>query len=198
MGKSPWPTLKCVHLSVFLPFFVVFFCTLKTPKGQKNYYLFTDALPSACNFCLAIQILAVLIAPVIAVYRVVVNLKPDKIKVLRIIVTVGVVLFAILVLVVAAIISAGLTSLCNKLNDACPLPSKIDCVHFQKLGWDPDFDGSAFYDMTKTAESAAWVSFVLWTALAVWFSVLFLKSRRRPSLREKNAAAGSTPVDVPI
>ncbi|XP_038056103.1 uncharacterized protein LOC119728102 [Patiria miniata] len=171
-------------------------CILSVDVSCNSNYDFNDAAPSTCNYCLAIPIISVVLSPVIAAYRFFVYLKPNRgTGVITIVIVGGLALLSILWLVTAAIVSAGLASFCNQLG--CYQPG-ADCRYLQNnIGWNDYYDGKSFYDMTKTAEAAAWVSFLFWTGLTVWCFVWDLIIRRR-SPRQSSQAGKPTPVDVPI
>ncbi|XP_071800441.1 transmembrane protein 179B-like [Asterias amurensis] len=149
---------------------------------------------SRCNYCMLVQIVALLLAFVFGVYRLLVlcSGKYDIKTLGRLIISIVFGAMTFFMLIEACLVSVGLNKFCGNLSAV--YTTVTECRTFQKsITWFTGENGAHFYDNMKVAESVSWIGVLLWLSMTLLSIVSHCTyKRQRPHERRQDPKAVKT------
>ncbi|XP_022091445.1 transmembrane protein 179B-like [Acanthaster planci] len=174
-------------------------CVLKASVTlfDPTHFTLSYSSQSRCQFCLAAQVIGILLALVFMAYRIQVICR-GKLEIQafgRFVATIVFGVMAFLVLVEACLVTVGLKTFCNNLLDLEGAVWPDTCAGFQGgIDWQ-SIDGSAFYYNLTTAEAVSWISLLCWLCLmGISLVTSFCLNRRIGGLARAQHTARAKPV----
>ncbi|XP_033636974.1 transmembrane protein 179B-like [Asterias rubens] len=149
---------------------------------------------SRCNYCMLIQIVALLLAFVFGAYRLLVlcSGKYDIKTFGRLIVSIVFGALTFLMLIEACLVNVGLNKFCGNLSAV--YTTVTGCRTFQtSIIWFTGENGAHFYDNMKVAESVSWIGVLLWLSMTLLSIVSHCTyKRQRPHAHRQDPKAVKT------